>query len=207
MSTDPTGQPTEDELRAAYEAEIKKIRVEQMLLENIVTLVNLGMRRTGLAPGTEDERDQTQVRIAIEAVRALLPLVEQAAPSQANAIRDAVSQLQLAYVRIGGQRRRPISRLGSLAALRPRAGPGPAGRRGMRAGLGRRAVRAALGRRRVSPHLTRKSRANPARPSEAAGSGSLVSNSPSEHPAPPPARLRRDYFPGLRSHIRVVALL
>jgi hypothetical protein len=107
MTTDPTndtsGQPTEDELRAAYEAEIKKIRVEQMLLENVVTLVNLGMRRTGLAPGTEDERDQGQVRIAIEAVRALLPLVEQAAPTQGRAIRDALSQLQLAYVRIGGQ--------------------------------------------------------------------------------------------------------
>ncbi len=107
MTTDPTsatsGQPAEEELRAAYEAEIKKIRVEQILLENVVTLVNLGMRRTGLAPGTEDERDQAQVRIAIEAVRALLPLVEQAAPSQGRAIRDALSQLQLAYVRIGGQ--------------------------------------------------------------------------------------------------------
>jgi hypothetical protein len=107
MSTDPTsatsGQPTEEELRAAYEAEIKKIRVEQMLLENVVTLVNLGMRRTGLAPGTEDERDLAQVRVAIEAVRALLPLIEQAAPSQGRAIRDALAQLQLAYVRIGGQ--------------------------------------------------------------------------------------------------------
>ncbi len=107
MSTDPSsstgGQPTEAELRAAYEAEIKQIRVEQVLLENVVTLVNLGMRRTGLAPGTEDERDQGQVRVAIEAVRALLPLVEQAAPAQGKTVRDAVSQLQLAYVRIGGQ--------------------------------------------------------------------------------------------------------
>ena len=48
---------TEEELRAAYEAQIKQIRVEQVLLENVVTLVNLGMRRTGLAPGTEEERD------------------------------------------------------------------------------------------------------------------------------------------------------
>ena len=37
--------PTEEELRAAYEAEIKKIRVEHVLLEHVVTLVNLGMRR------------------------------------------------------------------------------------------------------------------------------------------------------------------
>lgn len=97
-----TDQPSEQELRAAYEAELKKIRVEQVLLEQVVTLVNLGMRRTGMAPGTEDERDLDQVRLAVEGVRAVLPLVEQAAPEQAQPIRDALSQLQLAYVRLGG---------------------------------------------------------------------------------------------------------
>jgi hypothetical protein len=100
MST--SDQPTEDELRAAYEAEIKKIRIEQILLDQIVSLVNLGMRRTGLAPGTEDERDLPQVRLSIEAVRALLPLIEQVAPEQAAPIRDALSQLQMAFVRLGG---------------------------------------------------------------------------------------------------------
>jgi hypothetical protein len=120
MSTDPTsGQPTEEELRAAYEAEIKRIRVEQMLLENVVTLVNLGMRRTGLAPGTEDERDPAQVRVSIEAVRSLLPLVEQVAPSQGGAIREALSQLQLAYVRIGGQPPAPDQAPGGQAGAPP----------------------------------------------------------------------------------------
>jgi hypothetical protein len=95
-------EPSEEELRAAYEAEIKKIRVEQILLENVVTLINLGMRRTGLAPGTEDERDPVQVRIAIEAIRALLPLVEAAAPGQSGPIKEALSQLQLAFVQING---------------------------------------------------------------------------------------------------------
>jgi hypothetical protein len=98
-----TGQPSEEELRAAYEAEVKKIRVEQILLEQVVTLINLGMRRTGLQPGTEDERDPDQVRIAIDAVRALLPLVEAAAGPQAGPIREALSQMQLAYVRLGGE--------------------------------------------------------------------------------------------------------
>jgi hypothetical protein len=97
------GQPSEEELRAAYEAEIKKVRVEHVLLEQVVTLVNLGRRRTGLAPGTEDERDPDQVRLAIESVRALLPQMEGAVPEQIPAIREALSQLQLAYVRIGGQ--------------------------------------------------------------------------------------------------------
>ncbi|HUA44152.1 MAG TPA: hypothetical protein VMA77_02915 [Solirubrobacteraceae bacterium] len=96
-------EPTEEELRAAYEAELKRLRVEHVLLDNVAALANLGMRRTGLAPGTEGERDPAQVRLAIESIRALLPVLEQAAPAQVAAIRDAVSQLQLAFVRIGGQ--------------------------------------------------------------------------------------------------------
>jgi hypothetical protein len=104
---DPIGttgqQPTEEELRAAYEAEIKRIRVEHVLLEHVVTLVNLGMRRTGLASGTEAERDPAQVQLAIEAIRSLLPLLERSAPQQIGPIRDALSQLQLAFVRIEGK--------------------------------------------------------------------------------------------------------
>jgi hypothetical protein len=96
-------EPTEEELRAAYEEQVKRLRVDHVVLETVVTLANLGMRRTGLAPGTEDERDPEQVRMAIESIRALMPTVERVAPQQAGAIRDAVSQLQLAYVRIGGQ--------------------------------------------------------------------------------------------------------
>jgi hypothetical protein len=97
-----TEQPTEEELRAAYEAEIKKIRIDHVLLEHVVSLVNLGMRRTGLSPGTEDERDVEQVRLAIDAIRATLPLLERTAPEQVKPIRDALSQLQLAFVKIGG---------------------------------------------------------------------------------------------------------
>lgn len=113
MSADEK-KPTEEELRAAYEAELRKIRVEQLLLEHVVSLVNLGMRRTGLAPGTEGERDAEQVRLAIDSIRALMPLLERATPQQVGPIRDALSQLQLAFVKIGG----------APAASRP--GPGQA---------------------------------------------------------------------------------
>jgi hypothetical protein len=95
-------EQSEAELRAAYEQEIRRIRVEHVLLENVVTLINLGMRRTGLMPGTESERDAEQVRLAIEAVRTLLPIVKPVAADQAGALEDALSQLQLAYVQIGG---------------------------------------------------------------------------------------------------------
>jgi hypothetical protein len=96
------GQLSEEQLRAAYEQEIKRVRVEHVLLENVVTMVNLGMRRTGLMPGTEDERDLGQVQLAIESVRALMPQIEQIAPQQVTPIRDAVSQLQMAFVQAQG---------------------------------------------------------------------------------------------------------
>ena len=96
-------EPSEEELRAAYEAQVKQIRVDQIVLENVVTVLNLGMRKTGMAPGTEDERDPEQVRIAIESVRLQLPLIERALPNQVGQIRDALSQLQMAFVKIGGQ--------------------------------------------------------------------------------------------------------
>ena len=89
MSTTPddagsgTGrQPTEEELRAAYEAEMRSLRIEHLLLEQVVAMVSVGMRRTGLSPGTEDERDPEQVRLAIESIRALMPLLEQTASEQ-----------------------------------------------------------------------------------------------------------------------------
>ncbi|MBV9337131.1 MAG: hypothetical protein JO243_14700 [Solirubrobacterales bacterium] len=102
MSSEPR-QPSEEQLREAYEEEIKRLRVEHILLDNVAALANLGMRRTGMAPGTESERDPEQVRLAIESIRALLPVLEQTAPSQIGAIRDAVSQLQIAFVKIGGR--------------------------------------------------------------------------------------------------------
>jgi hypothetical protein len=106
---EPTGEqePTEEELRAAYEAQIKRVRIEHVLLEHVVTVANLGLRRTGLAPGTEDERDPEQVRLAVETIRTLLPLLEQSLPDHAAQIRDALSQLQFAFVKIGGQQAGP----------------------------------------------------------------------------------------------------
>ncbi len=110
-------EPSEEELRAAYEAELKRLRVEHVLLDNVAALANLGMRRTGLASGTEGERDPAQVRLAIESLRALMPVLEQVAPTQIPAIRDAVSQLQMAYVRIAPE----------AGAVAPEAGTDPGG--------------------------------------------------------------------------------
>jgi hypothetical protein len=101
-TTPPPGQPSEEEIRAAYEAEIKKLRVEDVVLQTIVTLVNLGGRKAGLAAGAEDERDFGQLRVAIEAARALLPLVEEQLGPDAAQIRNALSQLQMTFAQAAG---------------------------------------------------------------------------------------------------------
>lgn len=124
---DPGREPSEAELRAAYEAQLAQLRVEHVLLDNVVMLINLGMRRTGMAPGTESERDLAQVRLAIESVRALLPQVEEIAPSEASQIRNALSQMQMAYVRIGGQPPAPGEQAASGAPAPGAGAPGATG--------------------------------------------------------------------------------
>lgn len=110
MSTDPDAQPTpedleglsEEELRAAYEAELARIRVEDVLVQTVVSLLNLAARKAGLT-GTDEEPDFEQVRQAIDGTKALLPLVEPTLGPDAKQVRDALSQLQLAYARSGAK--------------------------------------------------------------------------------------------------------
>ena len=115
-------EPTEEQLRAAYEEQLKRIRVDDVLIQTVVSLVNLGSRKIGLAEETAEERDLEQVRQAIEGTRALLPLVEEALGPDAGQIRAALSQLQLAYAREVGAGDAPAE---SKPPEEPE-GPGPA---------------------------------------------------------------------------------
>jgi hypothetical protein len=101
MSTPPQ-QPSEEEMRAAYEAQIKQLRVEDVLVQTLVSLVNLGGRKAGLAEGTEDEQDPEQLRMAVDGAIALLPLVEPALGPDGAQVRQAISQLQMAYAQLVG---------------------------------------------------------------------------------------------------------
>jgi len=85
-------QPTEEELRAALEEQMKNITVEDVLLQTVVTLVNLSGRRLT----AEGEKDIEQARLGIEAVRALLPLCPQ---DHVGPIKEALSQLQMLFAR------------------------------------------------------------------------------------------------------------
>lgn len=101
--------PNEEEMRAAYEAELNRITSSEMILQTAVSLLNIGGRRLGLAPPASSgdpaaaasgaERDLEQVRDAIDGASALLPILERRMPRELGPLRDAIAQLQVAYAR------------------------------------------------------------------------------------------------------------
>ncbi len=98
---DPTrGEPTEEEMRAAIEEQLRNLHVEDVVLQSVATLMSLAGRRLGLAPGSEGERDLVQAKLAIDGTRALVGLIPD---PQAGQIREALSQVQLAFAQLSGQ--------------------------------------------------------------------------------------------------------
>jgi hypothetical protein len=102
-----SGEPSEEELRAAYEAELSRITATDMMAQATVSLLNIGARRLGLAgegPGepagtSAPARDLEQVRDAIDGARALLEILGRRIPEDLAPLRDALSRLQMAYAR------------------------------------------------------------------------------------------------------------
>jgi hypothetical protein len=102
-----TQQPSEEEMRAALEEQMRRITVQDVLIQTVVTLINLGGRRLGLAgpPEQAGEKDLEQARLAIEGARALVPLLPQ--EEDLGPVRDALSQLQMAYVQLSQAEAQP----------------------------------------------------------------------------------------------------
>ena len=68
------------------------MRVQDLLLESVASILNLSARRIGKA----DERDLEQARIGIEAVRAVVDLLE---PGPREQVREALAQVQMLFAR------------------------------------------------------------------------------------------------------------
>lgn len=89
------GEPVaedEEKLREKLEEEIRKVRVEDVLLQSVVSILNLTARRIA----KDDERDLEQARVGIDACRALVDLLPEEAAKQ---VREALSELQMLYAK------------------------------------------------------------------------------------------------------------
>jgi hypothetical protein len=108
-------EPSEEQLRAAYEEELSRIDTTDMIAQTAVSLLNIGARRLApaadpspgqaAAPGNEPMpgQDLEQARDAIDAVRALLEILERRIPvAELRPLRDALSRLQMAYAQAVG---------------------------------------------------------------------------------------------------------
>jgi hypothetical protein len=87
--------PSEEELRAQLEEEIRRVRVEDLILQSAVSILNLSARRIA----KDDERDLEQAKAGIDAAQALAELVPEDAQTQ---LRQAVSELKLLYAKHAG---------------------------------------------------------------------------------------------------------
>ena len=96
IQQEPEGDaPNEEELRAQLEEEIRRVRVEDVVLQSVVSILNLSARRIA----KEDERDLGQAKLGIDAARALVDMVPEDARPQ---LRQAISELQLLYAKEAG---------------------------------------------------------------------------------------------------------
>ena len=85
--------PREEQLIEELQAELAKLKVSDLLLQTVYTISSLGYHRL-----SGEAKDLEQARLAIEALKALLPVLEGAAPD--DAVRDfnqVLVNMQLAY--------------------------------------------------------------------------------------------------------------
>jgi hypothetical protein len=93
-----------EQLARELAEELRKLRVEDILIQTLVQVSSIGYRRLGLTEETKEDRDLGQVKLAIETLRALTPVLELVVP--AELIRDfnqSIANLQLAYARAAAE--------------------------------------------------------------------------------------------------------
>jgi hypothetical protein len=89
----PQPSQEEQELVEQLQAELGRLKVSDLLLQTVYTISSLGYHRLSGA-----SRDLEQARLAIEALKALVPVLEGAVPD--DAVRDfnqVLANMQLAY--------------------------------------------------------------------------------------------------------------
>jgi hypothetical protein len=88
-------ESADEKLIQQLEEELKKVKVSDLLVQTLYTVSSLGYSRLG-----EENRDLEQARLAIEALRALTPVLEGSVPD--DVLRDfaqVTANMQLAYAK------------------------------------------------------------------------------------------------------------
>ena len=92
-----------------------------VILSSVHLLVTIGFERTGLRPGSP--RDLGETELAVEGVRALLPVLERLIPPEGvREYRQALADLQMAYAEAA----QPAAGAGPAPAAPPRPAEEPA---------------------------------------------------------------------------------
>jgi hypothetical protein len=93
MNEEEPKQPTDEELLQQVEEELKKLKVSDLLVQMLYTVSSLGYRKL-----SAEDRDLDQARLAIESLKALLPVLEGTVPEDViRDFRQVTANLQLAY--------------------------------------------------------------------------------------------------------------
>src|SRR5712691_5427717 len=86
-------KPSDDELLQQLEEEPKKLKISDLLVQTLYTVSSLGYRKL-----SEEDRDLDQARLSIEALRALLPVLEGSVGEEiVRDFKQVTANLQLAY--------------------------------------------------------------------------------------------------------------
>lgn len=80
--------------------ELRRLRIEDVLVNTLVHVSSVGYRRLGLTEDSREERDLGQTALAIETMRALVPVLEDFLPDElVKSFEDQIANLQLAYAK------------------------------------------------------------------------------------------------------------
>jgi hypothetical protein len=93
-------QEEQEQLARELAEELAKLKVEDVLVNALIQVSSIGYRRLGLTDDTKEDRDLDQSRIAIETMRALVPVLEGFLARELVAgFNEQIANLQLAYAK------------------------------------------------------------------------------------------------------------
>ena len=91
------GRLSDAELQERLEQELRRLKVSDVLLQSCYTISSLGY---GKMTAPAEDRDLEQARLAIEALRALTPVLEGTLPAELTRdLSQVTANMQLAYAK------------------------------------------------------------------------------------------------------------